>query len=150
MTLGDELLSGSQCRANSAKRCEGASVSEGSCSIFLRRNLRNERSSNNSSNRRSRSGIPECLVRATTTSRARCAHALEGITQRAKALGKAAHYQEPTEPSAELFTFGNVSYSSHIADSAVDSHQETVRACVKNIRATLQNSTTQNLIRNAP
>ena len=60
-----------------------------------------------------------------------------------------AHYQEPTEPSDELFSFDNVFYSPHIAGSTVDSYQETVRACVENIRATHQNSTTQGLIRSA-
>ena len=58
-----------------------------------------------------------------------------------------AHYQEPTEPSDKLFSFENVFYSPHIAGSTVDSYQETVRACVENIRATHQNSTTQGLIR---
>ena len=58
-----------------------------------------------------------------------------------------AHYQEPTEPSDKLFSFDNVFYSPHIAGSTVDSYQETVRACVENIRATHQNSTTQGLIR---
>ena len=60
-----------------------------------------------------------------------------------------AHYQEPTEPSDELFSFDNVFYSPHIAGSTVDSYQETVRACVENIRATHQSSTTQGLIRSA-
>jgi len=60
-----------------------------------------------------------------------------------------AHYQEPTKPSDELFSFDNVFYSPHIAGSTVDSYQETVRACFKNIRATHQNSTTQGLIRSA-
>ena len=60
-----------------------------------------------------------------------------------------AHYQEPTEPSDKLFSFDNVFYSPHIAGSTVDSYQETVRACVENIRATHQSSTTQGLIRSA-
>ena len=60
-----------------------------------------------------------------------------------------AHYQEPTKPSDELFSFDNVFYSPHIAGSTVDSYQETVRACVENIRATHQSSTTQGLIRSA-
>jgi D-3-phosphoglycerate dehydrogenase len=60
-----------------------------------------------------------------------------------------AHYQEPTEPSDKLFSFDTVFYSPHIAGSTVDSYQETVRACVENIRATHQNSTTQGLIRSA-
>ena len=60
-----------------------------------------------------------------------------------------AHYQEPTEPSDKLFSFDNVFYSPHIAGSTVDSYQDTVRACVENIRATHQSSTTQGLIRSA-
>ncbi len=60
-----------------------------------------------------------------------------------------AHYQEPTEPSDKLFSFENVFYSPHIAGSTVDSYQETVRACVENIRSNHQNSNTQGLIRSA-
>lgn len=60
-----------------------------------------------------------------------------------------AHYQEPTEPSDKLFSFNNVFYSPHIAGSTVDAYQKTVKACIENIRATHQTSTTQGLIRNA-
>ena len=70
-------------------------------------------------------------------------------TQAIRGVAIDAHYQEPTEPSDNLFSFDNVFYSPHIAGSTVDSYQETVRACVENIRATHQSSTTQGLIRSA-
>ena len=57
-----------------------------------------------------------------------------------------ARYQERID---EHSAYRNAFSSPHIAASTVDSYQETVRACVENIRATHQNSTTQGLIRSA-
>ena len=87
------------------------------------------------------------VSRAELIEREALLEALESQAIRGVAID--AHYQEPTEPSDELFSFDNVFYSPHIAGSTVDSYQETVRACVENIRATHQSSTTQGLIRSA-
>jgi D-3-phosphoglycerate dehydrogenase len=87
------------------------------------------------------------VSRAELIEREALLHVLESQAIRGVAID--AHYQEPTKLSDKLISFDNVFYSPHIAGSTVDSYQETVRACVENIRATHQNYTTLGLIRSA-
>jgi len=51
-----------------------------------------------------------------------------------------AQYEEPSSPDDLLFSFPNMFLSPHVAGSTVDSYDETIFACLKNIKSAISNS----------
>jgi len=51
-----------------------------------------------------------------------------------------AHYDEPTDADDPLFAFPNVLFSPHVAGSTVDSYQNTIDACIRNIDRAVSDS----------
>lgn len=84
------------------------------------------------------------VSRAELIERETLLRALESQAIRGVAID--AHYEEPTDSSDELFAYGNVFYSPHVAGSTIDSYQETVQACVANINTHLRIGTSEGKI----
>ena len=84
------------------------------------------------------------VSRAELIERETLVHALKSGAVRGVAID--AHYEEPTSPRDELFSYGNVFYSPHVAGSTIDSYQDTVTACIENIRVALNDGNVAGLI----
>jgi len=65
-------------------------------------------------------------------------HGLETKTIRGVAID--AHYEEPGDPSDDLFTHQNVFFSPHVAGSTLDSYTDTLLACIKNLERAAEKS----------